>query len=44
VTGSAMSTGATRTETSAPTALPMPEAVITGPASLPPEEQGPPGN
>jgi hypothetical protein len=44
VTGSTMSTGATRTETAAPTTLPMPEAGITGPALLPPEEQGPPGN
>ena len=44
VTGSTMSTGATRTETAAPTTLPMPEAGITDPAPLPPEEQGPPGN
>jgi hypothetical protein len=46
VTGSTMSTGATRTETAAPTTLPIPEAVpgITGPAPLPPEEQGLPGN
>ena len=45
-TGSTMSTGATRTETAAPTTLPIPEAVpgITGPAPLPPEEQGLPGN
>jgi hypothetical protein len=41
-----MSTAATRTETAAPTTLPIPEAVpgITGPAPLPPEEQGLPGN
>jgi hypothetical protein len=46
VTGSTMSTGATRTETAAPTTLPIPEAVpgITGPAPLPAEEQGLPGN
>ncbi|MCW2623918.1 hypothetical protein [Mycobacterium sp.] len=46
VAGSTMTTGATRTATSAPTTLPIPEAVpgITGPAPLPPEEQGLPGN
>ncbi len=45
-TGSTISTGATRTETAAPTTLPIPKAVpgITGPAPLPPEEQGLPGN
>jgi hypothetical protein len=42
---SPMSMGVTRTETVAPTAVPTPAAVprITGPAPLPPEEQGLPG-
>jgi hypothetical protein len=45
VADSPMSTGVTRTETVAPTAVPTPAAVprITGPAPLPPEEQGLPG-
>jgi hypothetical protein len=45
VANSTMSTGVTRTETIAPTVVPTPEAVpgITGPAPLPPEEQGLPG-
>jgi hypothetical protein len=45
VASSTMSTGVTRTETVAPTVIPTPEAVpsITGPAPLPPEEQGLPG-
>ena len=45
VANSTMSTAATRTETNAPTAIPTPKAVprITGPAALPPEEQGLPG-
>ena len=45
VANPAMSTAVTRTETVAPTVIPIPEAVprITGPAPLPPEEQGLPG-
>lgn len=45
VANPAMSTAVTRTETVAPTAIPTPAAVprITGPAPLPPEEQGLPG-
>ena len=44
VADSTMSTGATRTETIAPTVMPQ-KAVprITGPAPLPSEEQGLPG-
>jgi hypothetical protein len=40
-----MSIGVTRTATAAPTTLAVPMAVpsITGPAALPPEEQGLPG-
>jgi hypothetical protein len=43
---SGVPTGATVTESLAPTALSVPEAKpgITGPAPLPPEEQGLPGN
>ena len=45
VANSTMSTGATRTETTAPTVVPTSEAVprIKGPAPLPSEEQGLPG-
>ena len=43
---SGMSTGATATESVAPTTPAVPEATpgIRGPAPLPPEEQGLPGN
>ena len=43
--GSTMSIGATVTESTAPTAPPITRATpgITGPAPLPPEEQGLPG-
>jgi hypothetical protein len=45
VAESTMSTGATTTKTTAPSTLPVPMArpSITGPAPLPPEEQGLPG-
>lgn len=45
VAKSPMSTGVTRTETATPNVVPTPKAVprITGPAPLPPEEQGLPG-
>ena len=45
VANPAMSTAVTRTENIAPTVIPTPAAVprITGPAPLPPEEQGLPG-
>ena len=44
--GSPMSTGITVTESTAPTTPPVSRATprITGPAPLPPEEQGLPGN
>jgi hypothetical protein len=43
---SQMSIGITQTETAAQTTLPIPMAVprITGPAALPPEDQGLPGD
>ena len=45
ITADEMTTGQTVTATTAPSAAPIPQAVpeITGPAPLPPEEQGLPG-